>query len=112
MYIDPLNAFGPVGGANIPGYLNRSDVRVAMHATKSPNVHYHLGLGNNGYSNYKLEYAACNLESHAGRGSMVQVFQGLLKAARSKSSAANLKRIIISSGDIDPVVELHGTEAA
>merc|ERR1711988_2010374 len=44
---------------------------------------------------------------------MVQVYRGLVAAAARKAKvASSLRGIFISSGDIDPVVALHGTEAA
>jgi len=114
MYIDPLNAYGPAEPANAADpaeYFSRADVRAALHATSSPNKVYHLELDNNGYTGYDSEYAACNTGENNGK-SMIDVYQSLLVSAKSAKSASNLKRVIISSGDIDPVVNLHGTEAA
>jgi len=112
MYIDPLNAYGPSGGADIPGYLSRPDVREAFHTTASPNKVYHLELGNNGYTNYKIEYAACNNKAKADDKSMIDIYRMLIAAKSARLSAQNLKHIIVSSGDIDPVVNLQGTERA
>lgn len=116
MYIDPLNAFGPAGHGNPETYLTRADVRAALHANESPNKVYHLELGNNGYKNYEMQHAACNINTKDGQPSILDVLRKLVNATAQKkaeaSSMANLKRIIISSGDIDPVVALHGTEAA
>jgi len=112
MYIDPLDAYGPSGGADIPGYLSRPDVREAFHATRSPNKKYHLELGNNGYLNYKMEYAACNNNAKPNDKSMIHVYRSLIAAKSAKLAARNLQHIIVSSGDIDPVVNLHGTEQA
>ena len=52
MYIDPLYALGPSGGVDTGAYLNRTDVRAALNAEQSPNVHYHAELDNNGYAQY------------------------------------------------------------
>eukprot|EP00933_Yihiella_yeosuensis_P005917 TRINITY_DN110528_c0_g1_i1.p1 TRINITY_DN110528_c0_g1~~TRINITY_DN110528_c0_g1_i1.p1 ORF type:complete len:572 (+),score=100.70 TRINITY_DN110528_c0_g1_i1:62-1777(+) len=114
LYIDPLNAVGPTGGADIPGYLNRADVRKALHADLSPNKVYHLELDNNGYSGYTPEYAACNDHPNGklGKKSMVDVYRSIASKTQTTKAAANLKHIIISSGDLDPVVQLAGTEAA
>lgn len=112
MYIDPLDALGPSGGANIPGYLGRPEVRKAFHATTSPNKQYHLELGNNGYLNYKLEHRACNNQAKPGDVSMIDVYKSLIADKLAKSSAKNLQHVIVSSGDIDSVVNLHGTERA
>lgn len=112
MYIDPLSAYGPSGGADIPGYLSRQDVREAFHATASPNKKYHLELGNNGYLNYKMEYSACNDKAKPGTNSMLDIYRTLIQAKSDHLTARNLKHIIMSSGDIDPVVNLHGTERA
>jgi len=55
MYIDPLNAYGIVGGADLPGYLGSEDFRKAVHADQSPNgapggeFPYQIEVGNNGY---------------------------------------------------------------
>merc|ERR1712139_204436 len=113
MYIDPLNAYGPASYQDvIPGYLSRPDVRKSLHATESPNKVYHPELGNNGYKNYHLEYSACNLHVPKGATSMLEIYRGLARAGHSSKVLANLRRIIISSGDIDPVVNMQGTEAA
>jgi len=37
MYMDPLNAYGPVGGPDLEGYLNRPDVQKALNADSSLN---------------------------------------------------------------------------
>lgn len=114
MYIDPLFAVGPSGGADLQGYLNRADVRAALHATLSPNRVYHLELDNNGYQDYTLQYAACNLNpvGELGKLSMLDVYRGLVVSALHEKVAANFTHIIISSGDLDPVVGPAGTEKA
>jgi hypothetical protein len=113
LYVDPLNAFGPSGGADMEGYIGRSDVREALHATASPNKVYHLGIGNNGYDQYHLEYAACNDDANATMKSMVDVWREIFaQSGHGRKSASNLRTCIVSSGDIDPVVGLHGTESA
>jgi len=115
MYIDPLRAYGPAappGGASPEAYFARPDVKAALHATASPNKVYHLELGNNGYSNYKLEYDACNVAKETLGTSMLSAYRGLVSASAERKSAANFGHIMISSGDIDPVVALQGTEAA
>jgi len=110
LYIDPLNAYGPAGGPDLGGYLNATPTRKALHAEASPNKFYHVELGNNGYSNYFLEYAACNDNYIGNKGSMIPIYRELVGAARSKkASAGNLTRIIISGGDLDPVVITQGT---
>jgi hypothetical protein len=105
MYIDPLSAIGTSGGPALELYLNRSETRQAIHATTSPNAEYHIEIGNNGYPQYTLEYAACNDHAPPNATSMVDVYHELLRAP-------SVRDIVISSGDVDPVVELHGTEAA
>ncbi|KAK3264814.1 hypothetical protein CYMTET_26469 [Cymbomonas tetramitiformis] len=114
MYIDPLNAYGPSGGADLPAFLGREDVRKAMHAEASANKVYHIELGNNGYPEYHLEYLACNPTPNAEiKNSMLDVYRDIvLLSSTGTKSAANLRTVIISSGDIDPVVALHGTENA
>jgi cathepsin A (carboxypeptidase C) len=116
MYIDPLSMFGPAGGANLPGYIGSDAVRKAIHATQSPNKVYHLELFNNGYIGFTHNYAACALEiDYKGPGSapsMIDVYHGLIDSRKKGGSAENLRVIVVSSGDTDPVVALHGTEAA
>ena len=46
MYIDPLNAFGPSGGPNLPGYLNLQDEKTALNANGSKNKVYHIEICN------------------------------------------------------------------
>ena len=112
MYIDPLNAYGLAGGANLPGFLNSA--KKDFNAEMSPNGDpYLVEIGNNGYDQYTLEYAACNNKAKDGAPSMVDVYREILQSIKSKNGAANnLKQIIILNGDIDPVVDMHGTEKA
>ena len=116
LYIDPLSALGPSGGPDIEGWLGRGDVRAALHATGSPNSVYHLELGNNGYPQYALDYAACNDAAADGAPSMVDVYREIVAMARADTNAeeegGGLCSVIVSSGDIDPVVDIHGTEVA
>ena len=111
MYIDPLNAYGLAGGADLPGFLN--SCRKDFNAEQSPNVPYLVEIGNNGYDQYELEYAACNNAAKAGAPSMVDVYRNIVLSISNKiGSAINLNQIIILNGDIDPVVDMHGTERA
>jgi len=111
MYIDPLNAYGLAGGADLPGFLN--SCRKDFNAEQSPNVPYLVEIGNNGYDQYELEYAACNNAAKAGAPSMVDVYRNIVLSISNKiGSAINLNEIIILNGDIDPVVDMHGTERA
>ncbi|CAE8623297.1 unnamed protein product [Polarella glacialis] len=114
MYIDPLFSVGLAGGVDMAAYLNRTDVREALHTTLSPNKVYHVELGNNGYPEYTLEYAACNDNPSGplGKTSMLDVYRDLAATSRHSKVAANFSRIIINSGDLDPVVNGAGTEAA
>eukprot|EP00937_MAST-01D_sp_MAST-1D-sp2_P006904 g6904.t1 len=117
MYIDPLNAIGPSGGPDLPAYL--ASLRPHLPgANASKNAVYHIELGNNGYTGYENEYAACNDHPDPARDplaarSMLDVYRALANHSRAGlPSAANFRRVIVSSGDVDPVVSLHGTEAA
>jgi len=114
MYIDPLSALGPSGGPDLPQYI--ANARTALNADASVNKNYHLEIGNNGYEQYTLNYRACNplplpSTSSSEYKSMLDIYKFLVAAPRTHN-AANFSSIIISSGDIDPVVSLHGTEAA
>eukprot|EP01062_Namystynia_karyoxenos_P067047 TRINITY_DN60941_c0_g1_i1.p1 TRINITY_DN60941_c0_g1~~TRINITY_DN60941_c0_g1_i1.p1 ORF type:complete len:579 (+),score=185.04 TRINITY_DN60941_c0_g1_i1:72-1739(+) len=107
LYYDPLNAIGLAGEPDLQSYLGRPDVRTAINADQSANKHYHLALDNNGYDGYTVQYDACN-DYPQRNASMVDVYRSIL----SLSPGTRFGTIIISSGDVDPVVALHGTEAA
>ena len=127
MYIDPLDSVGPSTGADLPGFVG--SLRQLIHANSSKNAVYHLEIGNNGYDGYTpevpnrnpcmvltsrcgvLQYSACNNHPRT-KSSMIDVYKSLNHYAASKPSAAHFRRVTISSGDQDPVVGLHGTEAA
>ena len=111
MYIDPLNAYGFSGGADLPSYLGSQSMRESLGASTSKNKNYMLEIGNNGYPQYTLEYAACNNAASDDMRSMIDVYQSIFAMSRSGSkSAANLTQIVIVNGDIDPVIDMHGTE--
>ena len=57
------------------------------------------------------QYSACN-DQPLIKSSMLDVYRRLNSYSRTKPSAAHFQRVVISSGDQDPVVNLHGTEAA
>ena len=103
-----MSGAGPLGG-DPEEYLGRSDVRLALNAETSPNAVYHLAIGNNGYPQYTLEYAACNDHAAPGADSMIQVYQDIVSVASAKGTPFN---IIVSSGVVDPVVSMKGTEKA
>jgi hypothetical protein len=111
LYIDPLSALGPSGGPDMQAYLNRPDVRAALHTSQSPNAVYHIELDNNGYPQYGLQYSACNDHATTEMPSMVDVYRQLIGAV-AEQRAPSLQQIVISSGDLDPVVDMHGTEEA
>jgi hypothetical protein len=112
MYIDPLSVYGPSGGANLPGWISRPDVRTAIHADASKNKVYHLELDNNGYDGYTSQYSACNLNPARMNSSMVEIYQWLAAAPTKGGAAKNFRTMILSSGNIDPVVAMRGTERA
>ena len=110
MYVDPLNALGPSGGPDLQAFV--ASLRGGLNANQSLNEVYHLELGNNGYVGYETQYAACNPNPqgpHADE-SMLDVYRELL--ASRKPSASSLARVLVSSGDVDTVVNLKGTEKA
>lgn len=110
LYIDPLNALGPSGGPDVGAFI--AAARPHLNADPSPNKVYHLELNNNGYDGYTSQYSACNVKPVGALAnvSMLDLYRDLVLA--SKPAAAALRRILLSSGDVDPVVGLHGTEAA
>ena len=112
MYIDPLNAYGLAGGADLPAFLQSA--RKNFNAQQSPNTQYLVEIGNNGYDQYELEYAACNNKATPNAPSMVDVYRTIVDEVKQQKNGAaiNLGEIIILNGDIDPVVDMHGTEKA
>eukprot|EP00756_Hemistasia_phaeocysticola_P051255 Hpha_TRINITY_DN26427_c0_g1::TRINITY_DN26427_c0_g1_i1::g.34000::m.34000/K13289/CTSA, CPY; cathepsin A (carboxypeptidase C) len=106
LYVDPLCALGPNGGVDTEGYLGSPAVRKAIHAEQSKNAVYHIALDNNGYEGYTTQYSACN-DRPLRPQSMVEFWREVLSVG-----GPALRTIILSSGDIDPVVSLHGTEKA
>jgi hypothetical protein len=116
MYVDPLNAYGISGGPDLPGFLGSDAMRAALPgAAQSPNKPYLLEIGNNGYDQYTQEYAACNDHATAGMVSMVSVWRDVIGRGNrgvGAGAGANLREILILNGDVDPVVDMHGTEAA
>ena len=73
-----------------------------------------MEIGNNGYDQYELEYAACNNKATPNAPSMVDVYRTIVDEVKQQKNGAaiNLGEIIILNGDIDPVVDMHGTEKA
>lgn len=114
LYIDPLNAYGISGGPDLQGYLGSAAIRGALPgASQSPNIPYLLAIGNNGYDQYTIEYAACNDHATGDMDSMVDVWRDVIRrASESNGPGENLRQIMILNGDIDPVVDMHGTETA
>jgi hypothetical protein len=125
MYIDPLSAYGPSGGTNLPGLIGSDAMRKALGAEQSLSKVYHIELDNNGYVGFTNQYKACNphpfpLVTHPFpqfNTSMLDVYRDIVGFANptsktARASAANLHSVIVSSGDVDPVVDNHGTESA
>eukprot|EP00658_Telonema_sp_P-2_P061819 TRINITY_DN5047_c0_g1_i4.p1 TRINITY_DN5047_c0_g1~~TRINITY_DN5047_c0_g1_i4.p1 ORF type:complete len:384 (-),score=51.19 TRINITY_DN5047_c0_g1_i4:171-1322(-) len=110
LYIDPLNAIGPaVAGSDLEGFVG--SLRSELNANSSKNRVYHMSLGNNGYDGFSSQYSACN-NHPAAKESMISLYKWLSQATGNLASATNFKRLILSSGDVDPVVALKGTAAA
>ena len=107
-----LNAYGISGGPDLPGFVGGDAMRAALPgASQSPNKPYLLEIGNNGYDQYTLEYAACNDHATDDMVSMVSVWHDVIARAGASGAGANLRQIMILNGDIDPVVDMRHQDA-
>jgi hypothetical protein len=102
MYIDPLNALGPseFQGGDIQSYLNSSRVRDALGVTHT--MPYFMEIGNNGYDQYTIEYAACNdLADEASHPlpSMVDVWRDTIELA-SRNKDRRMEIMILNGGNV------------
>lgn len=110
LYIDPLNALGVAGGGgDVQGYLGSAEVRDALGVSST--LPYFLEIGNNGYPQYDLQFAACNNDAKSGADSMVQIWRDIVTEHRRSSSSDSLELLVLN-GDLDGIVGLHGTESA
>lgn len=109
-YLNDLTLYGPSATTafDAPGsldaataaYMNRPDVRAALHVERAPTQAWpgpHSGW------TYTSDYAACNAAAPAGAPSMLELYREL---------APRLQRTVVFNGDSDPCVSYEGTREA
>jgi cathepsin A (carboxypeptidase C) len=109
-YLNDLSLYGPSAttafdapgslDAQTAAWMNRADVRAALHVVESPAKAW-PGPGD-GWS-YSSEYSACNAQAEPGTPSMIEVYREI---------APRLKRTLVFNGDTDPCVSYEGTREA
>jgi serine carboxypeptidase-like clade I len=103
IYVDDYSLFAPVTNVEddaMTAYLNRSDVREALHVTESPIIDWpdpSVGF------DYTKQYDACNDQPEPHAPSMIKFYNYL---------APKLQRIWVYNGDTDPCVSYEGTRTA
>lgn len=103
LYIDDYSLFAPVTNDEdiaMAKYLNRSDVRKALHVTDTPIENW--PYPNVGFD-YTKQYDACNESPEPHAPSMIKFYSYL---------APKLKAIWVYNGDTDPCVSYEGTRTA
>jgi hypothetical protein len=106
LYIDDYSLFAPVTSKEdqqMATYLNRQDVRKALHVEESPVKTWPMDQ-DIGFS-YKKQYNACNWQSNIEfpNTSMIDLYQEIIPS---------LDRTWIYNGDTDPCVSYEGTREA
>ncbi|OEU18202.1 alpha/beta-hydrolase [Fragilariopsis cylindrus CCMP1102] len=106
LYIDDYSLFAPVTSKEdqqMATYLNRQDVRQALHVEESPVKTWPMDQ-DIGFS-YKKQYNACNWQSNIEfpNTSMIDLYQEIIPS---------LDRTWIYNGDTDPCVSYEGTREA
>ena len=79
-----------------PNIISYNATLAALHTAASPNKVYHAELGNNGYPQYDLQYAACNNDAAVGSPSMLDVYReiiGLAGAQKARESAVEVREL-------------------
>ncbi len=104
LYIDDYSLFAPVSSLEdeqMATYMNRADVRQALHVEESPTTTWpEADVG----FDYTKEYDACNWEDEILLNiSMVDIY---------KEVVPQLERTWIYNGDTDPCVSYEGTRLA
>ena len=103
LYIDDYSLFAPVSNDEdiaMAKYLNRSDVREALHVTDAPIESWPYPSA--GFD-YTKQYDACNENPEPHAPSMIKFYDYL---------APKLKAIWVYNGDTDPCVSYEGTRTA
>lgn len=105
LFIDDYSLFGPVSNEEdnaMASYLNRQDVREALHVTETPIKSWPFPEA--GFD-YTKEYDACNWQDDIDPEamSMIDFYRKI---------APQLKTVWVYNGDTDPCVSYEGTRAA
>ena len=102
-FLDPYMAFGP---NNTPyweqfeRWANLPEVQAALHVEKSPGRPWALFAA---HLDYTVEYQACAGTPTRYNTSMVPIYNELV---------GKLRNVVVFSGDVDPSVQMRGTETA
>jgi len=109
-YLNDLTLYGPSAttafdaagslDAMTARWMNRPDVRAALHVTASPAKAW---PGPDPSWSYTSDYAACNAAAPPGTPSMIEIYREI---------APKLKRTFVFNGDTDPCVSYEGTREA
>jgi len=109
-YINDVTLYGPfaIVGWDQPGslnymtaqYMNRPDVRSALHLSQSPQRNW---PGPDDNWSYTSDWAACNPDAPPGTPSMIDFYRYL---------APKLTTTLVYNGDTDPCVSYEGTRTA
>ena len=109
-WINDLTLYGPAAVVrnDVPGtldhdmstWMNRADVRAALHVEESPNTDW---PGPDTGWTYTSQWGACNDDAVPGTPSMVDFYRYL---------APRLDTTIVFNGDTDPCVSYEGTREA
>jgi len=102
-FLDPYTAFGP---NNTPYWkqfevwANLPEVQAALHVEKAPGRPWTLFAS---HLNYTVEYQACAGAPTRYNTSMIPIYNELVGKVRN---------VVVFSGDVDPSVQMRGTENA
>lgn len=109
-YLNDLTLYGPSATTSFDAagsldaltaaWMNRADVRKALHVEASPAKAW---PGPEPRWKYTSDYAACNADAPPGTPSMIEIYREI---------APKLKRTLVFNGDTDPCVSYEGTRAA
>lgn len=102
LFVDDYSLFGPVTDVvddDMAAYMNRSDVREALHVTDTPIQSWPSPGG----FHYEKEYDACNWSGKVSGPSMIEFYRKI---------APELDVVWVYNGDTDPCVSYEGTRTA
>jgi len=109
-FLNDLTLFGPAATTSFDAlgsldaltaaWMNRADVRRALHVDTSPAKAW---PGPEALWTYSSDYSACNAQASPGTPSMIEIYRDI---------APKLKRTLVFNGDTDPCVSYEGTREA